>query len=462
MGQYEFPRGFLWGVATAAYQIEGAPAEDGKGESIWDRFTHTPGNILNGDTGDVACDHYHRYRDDVHIMRDLGVTAYRFSISWPRVLPAGKGQVNRKGLDFYSRLVDLLLEADIKPAITLYHWDLPQALQDKGGWINRATTDYFAEYASIMFNELGDRVPMWITHNEPWATAYAGHALGVHAPGLKDLSSAIQVSHHLLLSHGKAVQAFRDLGIKGGKIGITLNLHPVYPASSDESDIIAARRVDGTSNRWFLDPIFKGTYPEDIWVLFDEKVAPPKTGDGDLELIGSPVDFLGVNYYFRNVIRALGPGDEGTASPVDRITGGALVRPEGKYTEMGWEVYPEGIYDLLSRIRRDYGDVPLYITENGAAYEDRVNEAGKIEDDGRLDYIKAHLIQVHRAIEDGVNVAGYFVWSLMDNFEWAYGYSKRFGLIYVDYRSPDRDRIWKKSAFWYRDVIKNNAVTIKD
>jgi len=447
MAEYLFPEGFLWGAATAAYQIEGGFDEDGKGESIWDRFSHTPGKILNGDTGDVACDHYHRYLEDVKIMRDLKLKAYRFSVSWPRVFPEGRGKPNPKGLDFYRRLSDALIAAGIKPVVTLYHWDLPQALQDKGGWPNRDTADYFADYAAYMFDKLGDCVELWITHNEPWVVSMLGYGSGIHAPGIKDMSAALKAAHNLLLSHGKAVRIFREIVSRGSKIGITLNLSPVHPASESESDIEAARRFDGHLNRWFLDPVLKGKYPGDLWELYERTIGLPHVEDDDLDVIGTPIDFLGVNYYTRAVIRA-GEADE----PL-RAT---RVAPSSNFTEMGWEIYPEGIYELLIRIHRDYNEPLVYITENGAAFKDVVDEEGGVKDDERIKYLQDHLIRLHRAIQDGVKVGGYFVWSLMDNFEWAYGYTKRFGLLYIDYTT--QRRIWKKSALWYRDVIERNGV----
>lgn len=441
---HKFPEDFVWGTATAAYQIEGAANEDGRGESIWDRFSHIPGNIWNNQNGDVACDHYHRYKEDVQILKELGVKGYRFSISWPRVIPDGTGKVNQKGIDFYDNLIDELLKQGIQPFVTLYHWDLPQALQYKGGWTNRDTTDYFAEYAQQMFEQYGDRVKYWITHNEPWCTAFLGHAIGVHAPGLKDFSAALLAAHNVLLSHGKAVKVFRELNI-AGQIGITLNLTPAYPASEDEKDLRAAMVSDGFSNRWFLDPIFKGQYPEDMMKVFETFAKKPEIQEGDLKLISSNIDFLGINYYTRNLVKY---------NPAAQF-GVETLKPEGQYTDMEWEVYPQGLYDLLVRIKKDYGDIDLYITENGAAFKDVV-ENGQIEDIDRLDYLKKHFEKAAEAIKDGVKLKGYFVWSLMDNFEWAFGYSKRFGLIYVDYET--QKRFWKKSALWYKDVIANNSV----
>jgi beta-glucosidase len=445
MSKLIFPENFIWGVATASYQIEGSVADDGRGESIWDRFSHTPGKILNGDTGDVACDHYRRYKQDVQLMKELGIKGYRFSVAWPRIYPQGRGQINRKGIDFYSSLVDELLNSGIEPAVTLYHWDLPQALQDLGGWANRDVADYFAEYAFKMYDVLGDRVKKWITHNEPWVVAFLGNAFGVHAPGYKDYALAVNVSHNLILSHAKAVQAFRQSGIKDGQIGITLNLSPVYPASDKAEDMEAVQLLDGCQNRWFLDPVVYGAYPEDILALYREKFNAPVIKDGDMEFIAQqPVDFIGVNYYSRAVVK------KGRETNIEHV------RPEGVYTEMDWEVYPEGLYDLLIRLHKDYNAPVIYITENGAAFKDDKIVDDMVDDQERLDYLKSHFEAAHKAIQDGVKLKGYYVWSFMDNFEWSYGYSKRFGIVYVDYDTMRRTP--KKSALWYRDVIENNSL----
>lgn len=448
MAKITFPEGFIWGTATASYQVEGAVNQDGRGESIWDRFSHTPGKVLNGDTGDVACDHYNRYRQDVQLMKELGLKGYRFSIAWPRIYPQGKGQVNQKGLDFYNSLVDELLKAGIEPIATLYHWDLPQALQDIGGWDNRDVTDYFAEYAFKMYNVLGDRVKKWITHNEPWVVAFLGNAFGEHAPGYRDFALAVRISHHLVVSHAKAVQAYRQSGNdRGGQIGITLNLTPVYPASDATEDREAAQFQDGFQNRWFLDPVFKGTYPEDMLAFYQERYGAPAIRPGDMELIkDNPIDFLGINYYTRAMVK------KGEKDGYDSVK---HVHPEGKYTEMGWEIYPQGLYDLLMRVHKDYNAPNIYITENGAAFKDDKIVDGMVDDQDRLEYLKSHFEAAHRAIQDGVNLKGYYVWSFMDNFEWAYGYSKRFGIVYVDYDTLKR--IPKKSALWYRDVIADNG-----
>ena len=476
MAGKQFPRGFLWGVATASYQIEGAVAEDGRGESIWDRFSHTPGKTWEGDTGDTACDHYHRYAEDVGLMERMGISAYRFSIAWPRIFPAGRGQPNRKGLDFYQRLLDRLEAARLRPFATLYHWDLPQALQDRGGWANRDTARWFADYAAYVMERLRGRVEAWITHNEPWVVAYLGHVTGEHAPGLRDLRTGVQVTHHLLLSHGLAVQAFRELGIPG-KIGITLNIQLVHPATDREEDRRAAHLADGVFNRWFLEPVFKGAYPEDVWELFRQFGVAPRVSDGDLAVIGRPVDFLGVNYYTRALVQY---------DPAATETFGVRILPgPGPKTAMGWEIYPQGLYEVLTGIHRVYGPRQIYITENGAAFPDRLEESGEaaarhtgqagslsgsragsasgfsadspvVRDPERIEYLGRHFYQAWRAIQDGVPLAGYFVWSLLDNFEWAFGYSKRFGLIYVDY--PTQRRIPKESASFYRRVAEENTI----
>lgn len=438
-----FPREFQWGVATAAYQIEGAAREDGRGESIWDRFSHTSGMVANGDTGDVACDHYHRYEDDVALMADLGIETYRFSIAWSRIFPSGEGAPNPKGLDFYKRLVDALLRKGIRPAATLYHWDLPQRLEEKGGWGSRDTALRFAEYAATMFRELGDLVPQWITHNEPWCASFLGHALAFHAPGHDSWPLAVRASHHLLVSHGLAVQAFREIAPKGAQVGITLNLTPIYPATESEADRAAAWRLDGFHNRWFADPVLKGSYPADLREYFSRWAPLDYIRSVDEAIIGTPTDFLGVNYYSRGRFAA------DPESPYFQASG---VPTEAPVTEMGWEIVPDCLYDLLVRLKRDYGEIPIYITENGAAFADVVNEEGAVEDNERVEFLKAHFAAAERAMADGVNLKGYYVWSFMDNFEWTFGYEKRFGIVYVDYAT--QRRIPKRSALWYRDFIK--------
>jgi beta-glucosidase len=443
--EYSFPKDFLWGAATASYQIEGAWDEDGKGESIWDRFSHIPGKVLAGDTGDVACDHYHRWRDDIALMKNLGLKAYRFSIAWPRVLPQGWGKVNQAGIDFYSQLVDALLEADIKPFVTLYHWDMPQVLEDEGGWPTRMIVKAFVEYADRVSRALGDRVKNWITLNEPWVCAFIGYEEGRHAPGVKDAHAAVAASHHLLLSHGLAVPIIRNNSPKAA-VGITLNLAPQIPASPSVADRNEAVWVDGSINRWFLDPLLGRGYPQDIVNGYGN--AMEFVQEGDLETIAVPIDFLGVNYYFRGIIRSTKISEEENAP--------RTVFPNEDHTEMGWEVYPEGLYDLLSRLHTDYAFPAIYITENGAAFVDEVGLDGEVDDPARLSYLKRHLQQVLRAVGIDVPVKGYFAWSLLDNFEWALGYSRRFGLVYVDYET--QQRIPKSSAKWYGQVIRQNKV----
>jgi len=442
--KWHFPQDFVWGAATAAYQIEGAWNEDGRGESIWDRFCHTPGNTLNGDTGDVACDHYHRWREDIALMKELGLRAYRFSIAWPRILPAGRGVVNQTGLDFYNRLVDGLLEAGIEPYLTLYHWDLPQTLQDEGGWPARATADAFVEYAAMVSRTLGDRVKHWITLNEPWVSAFIGYEQGRHAPGHTRRAEAVAAAHHLLLAHGQAVPVLRA-NCPDGKIGITLNLTPQIPASPSRADREAANWADGCLNRWFLDSLTGRDYPADMvraFALPMDFIQP-----GDMEAIAVPLDFLGINYYTRRIVRA----DIPEAENVPRT----LFRGD-EITEMDWEVYPPGLYETLMRVHFHYNFPALYITENGAAFLDAIGADGEVYDPARLSFIRRHLIQAHNAIQCGVPLKGYFVWSLLDNFEWEFGYSKRFGIVYVDYAT--QQRIPKESAKWYRTVIHTNAV----
>lgn len=428
----KFPKEFVWGVATASYQIEGAVHEDGRSESIWDRFSRTPGKVLNGDTGDVACDHYHRYKEDVALIKQLGVDSYRFSLAWPRILPEGKGKANQNGLDFYKRLIAELLEQGIAPAVTLYHWDLPQVLEDKGGWLNRDTAMYFRDYAMVAFEELGDVVTSWITLNEPWCSAFLGYGNGEHAPGKADFPSHIVAAHHLLLGHGLALQGYRQLRLPA-EIGITLNLAPQYSVSSKPEDLEATRRADGFQNRWYLDPLFKGAYPKDMEELL--AYVAPAVHEGDLELIAGSNDFLGINFYSRGLVSAAG-----------RVS-----NPQGPVTAMGWEVYPEGLYDLLVRVHEDYGPIPIYITENGAAYHDVV-EGGRVHDRQRQEYLEQHFEQAERAIQAGVPLKGYYVWSLLDNFEWAFGYDRRFGIVYVDFET--QERILKDSALWYQSFLR--------
>lgn len=444
----KFPTGFIWGSATAAYQVEGAAKEDGRGESIWDRFSHTPGKVKNGDTGDVADDHYHRYEQDLDLMKDLGLQAYRFSVAWPRIFPTGSGPVNQKGLDFYKRLAEATLKRNIRPMATLYHWDLPQALEDKGGWVSRDTAQRFAEYADTVFRALGDQITTWITHNEPWVVAYVGYGWGSHAPGLRDFKKAVQVTHNVLLSHGLAVQALRATNAKNSQVGITLNLSPMYGIKDTPEDKAAAQRYDGFQNRWFLDPVLKGAYPADMLPYYEKKYGPlDYIKPEDLKIINAPTDFLGINYY--NPTRV-------SANPYNSFFELDTRSGSGPLTAMGWEISPNSLYDLLVRLKQDYGNMPLYITENGAAFSDLVEGNDQVNDAPRLQFLQVHFEAAQRAIEAGVNLKGYFVWSLMDNFEWAEGYSKRFGIVYVDYAT--QRRIPKRSALWYRDVIRQNGL----
>ena len=445
MNDNAFPGDFVWGTATSSYQIEGAWNEDGKGESIWDRFSHTPGKIEDGSTGDVACDHYHRWREDVALMKEMGLHAYRFSIAWPRVLPEGRGRANPAGLDFYSRLVDALLEVEIEPFVTLYHWDLPQVLQDQGGWPARASAEAFVEYADLVSRRLGDRVKHWMTFNEPFVSALVGYLEGRHAPGHTDLDEALAAAHHLLLAHGWAVPVIRRNSPEAG-VGIVLNLSGQVPASPSAADRAAAWRQDGIINRWFLDPLAARGYPGDIVQHYARPMDFVQAGD--MEAMAVPLDFLGVNFYSRIVVRSKQVPEADNAP--------RTVFPSPERTEMGWTVYPEGLYELLGRLHFDYRFPALYITENGAAYPDQVGPDGQVDDPSRVAYLKGHLAAAARAIAVGVPLRGYFAWSLLDNFEWAHGYTKRFGLIYVDYRT--QRRVFKSSAHWYRRVIAANAV----
>lgn len=437
-----FPPGFLFGTATSSYQIEGAVNEDGRGESTWDRFSGIPGNTFEGGTGAVACDHYHRFRDDVALMADLGLTAYRFSIAWPRIIPAGVGAINESGLDFYDRLVDSLLEHDIRPFATLYHWDLPQALEDKGGWYSRDTASAFAEYAEAIVRRLGDRVNDWITLNEPWVQSWHGYATGEHAPGRHDGNAGgVKAAHHLLLAHGKVMEVIRSL-VPRASAGITLDFSPAYPASDSAEDIRATSRFDSGKNRWFLEPVIRGRYPDSA---DDLTVSLPEGYEADLQVISQPIDFLGVNYYSRAVVSAQ---PDGTPS---------WTRLEGvTRTDFGWEVYPDGLRSLLERLSRDYGVDRLYVTENGAAYSDGPDASGRVHDSRRTEYLVQHFKAARQAMDNGVNLQGYFVWSLLDNFEWAAAYDNRsrFGLVYVDYQT--QRRYVKDSAKWYSRLIESH------
>jgi beta-glucosidase len=443
----QFPENFRFGVASSAYQIEGATGEAGRGESIWDRFCREPGRVERGENGDVACDHYHRYVEDLDLMALLGLKLYRFSIAWPRLLPDGKGKPNQAGIDFYRRLSEGLLERDIAPLPTLYHWDLPQALQDEGGWLNRDTAARFAEYAVVAYEALGDLVDTWLTHNEPWVVAYEGYGWGSKAPGERNWRSAFIAAHHVLLSHGLAVRAFREERGWKGEIGIALNLMPAYPLNGTADDFAAAHLADGFHNRWFLDPVLRGGYPVDMVAEITHRFGPlDGIRPGDLETIAEPIDFLGVNYY---------SSDRVYADPDEPLLGVSAAKPSGETTSMGWEVTPRALYDLLLRLRRDYGEIPVVITENGAAFDDDPPVNGYVDDPRRLAYLRSHLEEVAHAIADGVDVRGYCAWSLLDNFEWERGYSKRFGIVYVDYETLRR--IPKASALWYRELIAANS-----
>lgn len=445
MPRLVFPEHFVWGAASSAYQIEGAAHEDGKGESIWDRFVRVPGKIHDGSTGDVACDHYRRFPEDVRSMKELGLGAYRFSTSWPRILPNGTGQPNAPGIDFYSRLVDALLEAGVSPWLTLYHWDLPAALFDRGGWANRDSAEWFAEYAGVVSRALGDRVRHFMTFNEPQVFSVFGYLTGEHAPGLVDLPGFVATAHHVHLAHGKGVRAIRAEA-RGAEVGIVEQLFPCHPDSDGEADRAAAKRLDGLFNRWFLDPVLLGRYPSDVEAVFSFLPSPVEPNDFDV--ICEPIDFVGLNNYSRQVVRH----DPGVPLFEFKTVG----RREGaEYTDMGWEVSPSAFGEVLARLRTEYGNPRVVVTENGAAMpETRVGD--EVRDPRRIAYLDAYLKELHRQLAAGSNVTGYFVWSFTDNFEWAHGYAKRFGLLHVDYESQKRTP--KTSAKWYSRVIRENAL----
>lgn len=450
-----FPAGFVWGAATAAFQIEGSTAADGRTASIWDKFSATPGKVANGDSGDPAADHYRRMADDVELMAELGVRAYRFSVAWPRVRPNG-GAVNSVGLDFYQRLVDKLLAAGITPWPTLYHWDLPQALEDRGGWADRDTAYRFAEYATTVVGRLGDRVPVWTTFNEPWCSAFLGYGSGRHAPGRTDPRSAVAAAHHLLLAHGLGLRAIREAAPDAGA-GLALNLFPVVLADPDDpADEEIGRRVDGLQNRLFLDPLLRGRYPDDVLADLAPYGLPEVIRDGDLERVGAPLDLLGVNFY-RDIHVSAVP-DESSGLPSEWVGAEKVSFPRRglPQTDSGWDVTPDALTTLLLRLHDEYPQVPLYITENGAAYPDRMSEPGVVSDEDRVAFIDAHLRAAHAALEHGVDLRGYFYWSLLDNFEWAEGYAKRFGLVHVDFATQQRTP--KASAAWYARVIAENGL----
>jgi beta-glucosidase len=448
-----FPDGFIWGAATASYQIEGAAQEDGRGPSIWDTFSRTPGKVHAGHTGDVACDHYHRYAEDVALMADLGLASYRYSIAWPRIQPDGRGPVNSRGLDFYDRLTDELLGQGIDPVVTLYHWDLPQVLEDLGGWPNRETAEAFAEYAQIVHRRLGDRVSTWTTLNEPWCSAYLGYGSGRHAPGRQDPAATFAAVHHLLLGHGLAAEALRAAGAE--TISITLNPSVVFPVDPDNTaDREAVRILDGLSNRMFLDPLLKGQYPVDMLEHMARFTDLSYIRDGDLATINAPIDVLGINFYQPSYVAAK-PG--APAAPDQPGSEGIATRaPQGPVTDMNWLIEPSGLSHVLKRIHQDYPGTPLLITENGAAYPEGPSDDGAVHDTKRIEYLDGHLRACHDALAAGVDLRGYFVWSLMDNFEWAEGYAKRFGIVHVDYHT--QERVLKDSAKWYREVIRRNGI----
>jgi beta-glucosidase len=442
---YTFPEGFLWGSATSAYQVEGSPLADGAGPSIWQRFAHTPGRTHAGDTGDVACDHYHRFRDDIALMRALGLKAYRFSVAWARVLPAGKGRVNAAGLDFYERLVDTLLEHGIAPMITLYHWDLPAALDDRGGWLNPDIASWFAEYAQVMFDRLDGRVKLWATLNEPWVVTDGGYLHGVLAPGHRNRFEAPIATHHLLRAHGMAVRVYRSQGKH--QIGLVVNLEPKYPASSKPEDAAATARADAYLNRQYLDPVFLGRYPAELKEIFGE--AWPEWPDEDFAVIREPLDFVGINYYTRNVTR-----HDPDAWP---LRAGAVRQNQGTYTQTGWEVFPQGLTDVLVWVKERYDNPPVYITENGAAFYDPPSVAvDELPDPLRVDYLRRHLCAVAEAIKAGCDVRGYFAWSFLDNLEWSLGFSKRFGIVHVDFATQRRTP--KASARFFSKIIAAHGV----
>lgn len=450
MRKLNFPAGFIWGVATASYQIEGAWDEDGKGESIWDIAVHTPGKIKNGDTGDVACDHYHRFEEDIALMKKLGIKAYRFSITWARIFPSGKGKTNPKGVAFYDKLINTLLDNEIEPVVTLYHWDLPADLQIIGGWESLEVVNAYVDYVSFMFRHFGDRVKKWITFNEPIVFTMGFYSEGFF--GEKNIRGGILAARNVNIAHAKGIKAYRSSLHSDGKIGITLDLFPVYPMTDSSLDKTAVLIIDGVFNRLFLDPVLKASYPKEILRIFTDLFKLPSVPKEDLSLLKeNPIDFLGVNHYRPHRVHAESHQD---LTDVESL----IVREPIKgheYSEMGWEVFPEGLYDLLIKIDKDYHHPVIYITENGMACKDENIVAGVVQDEDRLSYLKQYFEAAHRAIDDGVNLKGYFVWSLMDNFEWLHGFSKRFGLIRVDFET--QERTLKKSALWYRDVINENG-----
>jgi beta-glucosidase len=466
----EFPEGFLWGVSTSAYQVEGVGSPDARGTSIWDVFSAEEGRVYHGDTAALACDHHRLVDVDLDLMARLGVGGYRFSVSWTRVQPDGKGPANQAGLDFYRRLVDGLHQRGIVPMLTIYHWDLPQQLEREGGWVARATADRFVEYADILARALGDRVNLWVTFNEPWCSSFVGYGTAQHAPGRADLGAGVAAAHHLLLAHGRATQSLRAALGQRAAIGIALNLTTIRPATDDEADVEAARRADGNLNRFFLDPLFRGTYPDDVVADYETwKPGLDVVADGDLQDIATPTDFLGVNYYSPRTVAARPPHKGARTFPkgileaptqLEPLAEGLelldLVRQGLERTTMGWEIEPDGLREVLGRVARDYARIPLYVTENGASFSDYTTPEGQVVDPERIRYLDGHIRAVHDSISRDVDVRGYFVRSLFDNFEWAHGYSKRFGLVYVDY--PTATRVPKDSFSWYQGVISANGL----
>ncbi|WP_028782175.1 GH1 family beta-glucosidase [Thalassobacillus devorans] len=444
MTNIQFPDTLKWGAATASYQIEGAADEGGRSPSIWDVFSHTPGKVKNGDTGDHACNSYHLYKEDVQLLRELGIDQYRFSISWSRVIPDGTGQLNKEGITYYRNLIQELIDNGIEPMITLYHWDLPQALQEAGGWEVREIVEAFQSYAETMFQEFGNKVKKWLTINEPWCASFLSNYLGIHAPGKTNLQTAVDVSHHLLLAHGKAVQSFRKI-IPDGEIGYAPNVGWLEPYSPNQADVDACRRSMMWQKEWFMDPVFKGTYPETLVQLFAEHNAKLNVEEGDLAIISEPVDFMGINYY---------TGSLGRFKKGEGLFQVEEIPLDERRTDIDWPIYADGFYKVLTDIHQTYGDVPIYITENGACYNHGV-EDGRVHDKDRIEYLKQHLTALHRALEAGVPIAGYIVWSLLDNFEWAEGYEKRFGIIHVNYATFERTK--KDSYYWYKETVKNQG-----
>ncbi len=445
----QFPKGFLWGASTSDIQIEGASRLYGKGETIWDRYCQEPGRILNGDNPDIACDHYHRFKEDIELMCEIGLKAYRLSISWARIFPEGKGKINKAGIQFYRALLELLISKNIRPVVTLHHWGFPQAMQDIGGWANQDMSAYFEDYARCLFENFSDLVDTWITHNEPIGTSYLGYFKGYVAPGVRDFYTSVLVNNNLLLSHAKAVKAFRALGNKG-EIGITLNFHPAIPVSNTLDDLDAAQRIGLYFDKWFADAIFKGEYPNELMNYFKEQnIDIPLLTEKDFKEIAQPIDFLGVNYYYPHYVK-YDTNDwpfKATFSPYSK---------DKNHTYTGWDIYPEGLYKTLKTIQSEYGNRKILITENGAAFNDYPNFKGEVHDYNRIDFLTQHIQMVKKCIDEGLDIKGYFIWSLMDNFEWVYGYSQRFGLTYID--NITKERTLKKSAYWYRKIIQSNGL----